>query len=94
MHGTNTKQITFTQPEVAKFGSAKAHGILEDDPKYGREVTSRRTDGLEHFRGRGLLLLQFAQFAIALLKLLVEGRLLRTVERLALRTTLGRRRPF
>src|SRR5262249_47954282 len=41
MHGANTKQITFSQPEVTEFGPAKAHGILENDPKHGREITTR-----------------------------------------------------
>jgi hypothetical protein len=41
MHGANTKKIAVSQPEITEFGPAKAHGILEDDPEYGREVTSR-----------------------------------------------------
>ena len=94
MHGANTKQVAFSQPEIAKFRAANAHGVLKDGPEYGRKVTSRRTDDFEHFRGRGLLLLEFTQLAIALVKLLVEGRLAGPIGRFALRTTLGRRRLF
>ena len=41
MHGAHTKKIAISQPEIAKFRSAKAHGILEDDPEYWRKVASR-----------------------------------------------------
>jgi hypothetical protein len=75
MHGANTKRVAFSQPEIAKFRAANAHGALKDGLEYGRKITSRRTDDFEHFRGRGLLLLEFTQLAIALVKLLVEGRL-------------------
>jgi len=94
MHGANTKRVAFSQPEIAKFRAANAHGALKDGLEYGRKITSRRTDDFEHFRGRGLLLLEFTQLAIALVKLLVEGRLVGPIGRFALRTTLGRRRLF
>ena len=74
MHGANAKKIAISQPEIAKFRATNAHGVLKDGPEYWRKVTSRRTDDLKHFRGRGLLLLQFTQLAITLVKLLVQGR--------------------
>ena len=75
MHGANAKKIAISQPEIAKFRATNAHGVLKDGPEYWRKVTSRRTDDFKHFRGRGLLLLQFTQLAITLVKLLVQGRL-------------------
>ena len=41
MHGAHTKRIAFSQPKIAKFRSAKTHGILEDDLEYGCKVASR-----------------------------------------------------
>lgn len=94
MHGTDTKRVAFSQPQIAKFRATNAHGALKDGLEYGRKITSRRTDDFEHFRGRGLLLLEFTQLAIALVQLLVEGRRARAIERFALRTTFGQRRLF
>jgi hypothetical protein len=94
MRCANSEKVTFPQPEIGKFCSADMHRILENDTEHGRKFTPRGTDDLEHFRGRGLLLLQLTQLAIALVKLFVEGRLAGAVGKHPLCTTLDHRGLF
>src|SRR5262245_15024612 len=67
-----TKRLVLVEQQIAEARLAEPHRILQYRFKNRLQFAGRRTDDLQHFRGRDLLLLQFAHLAVACGELFLE----------------------
>src|SRR5579872_2882015 len=58
--------IPIEQKQGAAGGVAQPMRLFQNRIEYGRRITRRRVDGLEHFGGRGLLGERFGELAAQL----------------------------
>ncbi len=76
MQRHRAETIAFGQPQESELCIADAGGILQHRIEDRFELAGRRTDDLQHLRGRGLLLQRFAEIAGALAQLVEQPRVL------------------
>jgi hypothetical protein len=71
-HRYGAKLVAFMNIQVAKSGSAKAVGLLQDCVEYRLYVAGRGIDDLQHLSGRGLLLERLVALGSAFGKLTLQ----------------------
>src|SRR5215469_12882418 len=62
--GTNLKAAAVARPERAEIGLAEPPRLFEHRIEDGFKIAGRRVDGLQHLRGRGLLLQRLGQLRL------------------------------
>jgi hypothetical protein len=68
--------IAVTAVNIPELGIADADGLLQHGCKHRLKIAWRAADGLEHLRGRGLLLQRLGEVGCALTQLTQEPRVL------------------